>query len=329
MSIFSVSNGVSQLVSAGCKRVHDTAVGRLIAGRYHAVKWEAISNEFACRAKRGYDENLSLDSLGSYTYDEKAVVAILDSVLSANLRDTSSQAVDVLASLWRGGQQENRTFVLTSDRRLFGEHLCTVGCSSARAAGIASVLFSDAMSHLGIVGVSHPSDKNLYLSTKTFGDYLQLKAIIDKTGLDRLRDCISAKRVQLFTRETHQIKYAVHMPDFENGKELVQQVPDTFTMNANNDSKVLVAGDLTVADRTSVGYFVSIENAIAASVDNTSECLDRARGLGHRDYYEAPTVASRNTIIFSKLLYNGFMARPTWAGAILENEEEYMYVDEC
>jgi len=308
------------------KLVRDTVVGQLVAERYDMVDWASIDNEFACRAKVGYDENLLLDHLTAYSYDQRAVADILDSVFIKHMKGGGDRKLDTLAGYWRGGVEHERTFSITKESGVHGEFLCTLWCWSDRAATTAASLFADAFSYIGVVGVAHPADKHLYLSVHTQEDYRQVVSVIDCTGAERLRQQIHAPRLKIFTREAGAVKLVVCMPKFEKGVDLVRSVPDTFTVHADDDSKVLITDGTTLAGRRSLGCFVSTEAASKATAEMLQEYQTQELDSAIGEFYGSATIATRNVLIFSKLVEEGYVARASWADVIVEGQDSEAYL---
>jgi len=322
-----LAQGFRSVSEASRKFVRDTAVGRLIATRYDVVQWSAVQNEFARRAKQGYDENLLLDHLSSYSYDERAVADILDSVLIKCLVGAEEQKVDTLAGLWKSTAGADKTFVITDRNGAHGKFLCTIWCHSVRAANVAASLFTDAYSQLGIVGVAHPTGKDLHLSVHSQEDHHRMVSIIHNTGLERLRTHVMAPRMQIFTGGSV-LGLAVCLPKFERGADLIASVPDTFTEHVEDESKVLVSDGSTLAGRSSLGCFVSTEAASKASAAMLQDYKEQVLDENIGEFYGTATIASRNVLIFSKLVERGFMARSSWANVINEvvSNETYLEV---
>jgi hypothetical protein len=292
------------------KLFRDTRVGKFCEGHINLVNWDAIDNEFAIRVKAKYDANEFLSDTDSYVYEEESVMFILERVFSAHL--AAAVVPKPVPVVYIGDDVfEDRTFLYTETRYWQARHEygIVLDCRTSLPARTAAKYLANLFSCMRIQGVAYPYGKNVYLLTSTKDAFLSVHGKIDEMGLEHIRRVASACRVQMFDREAVSKAYTIRMPE-DDGKELVSCVPDTFTVETDDDSKVHVIKLDQVTVKENLGTYIVAQgfaeaNSLLASL---RVCVD--------DLDVSFSRVQRNVKIFAKLREKGFSVRASWSNGV-------------
>jgi len=292
------------------KLFRDTRVGKFCEGHIDLVNWDAIDNEFAIRVKAKYDANEFLSDTDSYVYDEDSVMFILERVFSAHL--AAAIVPKPVPAVYIGDDMfEDRSFLYTETRYWPTRHEYGVvlDCRASLPARTAAKYLANLFSCMRIHGVAYPYGKNLYLLTSTRNDFLSIHGKIDEMGLEHIRHVAGACKVQMFDKEAISKAYTVRMPE-DDGKELVTCVPDTFTVDVDDDSKVHVIKLDETTVKENLGTYV-----VAQGLAEANELL-ASLGVFVDDLDVSLNRVQRNVKIFAKLREKGFSVRASWSSGV-------------
>lgn len=285
-------------------------MGRFCEGHINLVNWDAIDNEFAIRVKAKYDANEFLSDTDSYIYEEESVMFILERVFSAHL--AAAIVPKPISVVYVGDDMfEDRSFLYTETRywQVRHEYGILLDCRTSLSARTAAKYLANLFSCMRIQGVAYPYGKNVYLLTSSRDAFLSVHGKIDEMGLEHIRHVANACKVQMFDREAVSKAYTVRMPE-DDGKNLALCVPDTFTVDANDDSKVHVIKLNETTVKENLGTYV-----VAQGLAEANELLT-SLGVVVDDLDVSSNRVQRNVKIFAKLKEKGFSVRASWSSGI-------------
>jgi hypothetical protein len=278
-----------------------------------------IDNEFVLRAKTNYESNVELDDYIGFAYDEATVISMFMSAVNVAITGPDNSVISAYDA-WTRAQDMPVTF----GRAIPGPgspYCCIINLYSQVAANRAAEVFSGAYSYCGLNGRANPGQRCVYLITSSLDDYGIMRAMIDKVGYERLATYFGARRMQVYWKEVEGLPPVIRVPSLEGGKELIAKVPDTFSADVSDESKVTVLdlGDISPNGRKLLGTYTCFETQLALAEiapDLAHGHLQQVKELSTVDHVTVyPTVAYRNLAIFSDLAENGVMVRQSWLQA--------------
>jgi len=290
--------------------VCDTVIGKVMAVCYNSTDWSAVANEFALRVKVRYESNELLSEVDSLLYNDKGVVSMLEKALgsaaygSVNLAElVADSALPPLV-----GATFQYTNVRTwTDRH---KHCSIVGCWSDPVSRLVGNMLSKLFSQALLLGTAYVCKKSVYLLTDREDHYLKMLDILDGIGVNNLKAAVGARKLQMFSHRPEAM--AIRIPAIDDTEELATLVPDTFTNDVDDDSKVYIANlvEYVGEERDVIATFVTAQSVGLVAGISSADASQRVR-YG-RDLIYATTKVERNARIFTRLIDEGMIARSSW-----------------
>jgi hypothetical protein len=298
------------------------------------VDWSCVTNEFALKAKFNYETNALLDGYTAFAYDENTVVSLLSTAVRAFLLEVEPFGVKALYDAWCASPGDVTFFDddITSGPVQF---VCILDCWSQSVARYASHVLSSAFSQLKLTGRARCGHRCLYLASNNEEHFRKLRAVLELTGIDALKDILSARRLQLLWKEYPDYALSVRVPILEGGLDLVKAVSDTFTVDQEDESKVLVldTAESLVDGRAHMGTYSCLEAKVKLRAYDPMVAefhQDQVTDLiGSERVQFFPTIALRNVKLFGDLMNQGFLERSSWADVIKFNPDDESLLLKC
>jgi len=292
--------------------IRETELGKYVASIADFVDWSNVDNEFALRVKENYDSGAELEEFTAYAY---GVPTVLDMFISVVTRHWchAANTLPGLFEQWRNGDADC-TFPVV-DIMVPCNYKTVIDLGSRPVARTAAFVISGAFSQAGIKGYVRVVDSGVYLLTEKFEDCSALRSVLDRTGYTVLQKYFGAKRFQVFLKPVPQAP-ALCVPMLKDEDDLVKLVPDTFTHDHSDDSKVLVVG---LGERTLYRDFLGVYEDQSTIVN--IKVVDKelyhqyiaAVEKDGRPVIGFPTTESRNLAIVVALSKRGMVVRSSWS----------------
>jgi len=294
----------------------DTALGKTLKRHYSVIDWSVVDNEFALRAKSNYESNAELDGYIAFAYDEDTVVSMFMSTVNSAIVGPDNSIISAYDA-WVKSEDLPVTFGRSVDGPK-SAYCCIINFYSQAAANNAAEVFSGAYSYKGLHGRANPGQRCIYLITSSVDDYGVMRAMIDAVGYEQLAQFFGVARMQVYWREVEGLPPVIRVPKVELSLDLVRNIPDTFTEDVADESKVAIIdiADSDPVGRKVLGTYVCLEAQQMLKVEFPSwykELMLQIEECSRDNKVNSyPTVAERNLAIFSDLRKDGYMVRGSW-----------------
>jgi len=302
---------VQQLVRQMCTR--DTVIGHVLAVRYNSIDWPSIDNEFVLRAKVRYELNELLSEADTFSYNSGGVVSLFERVIGS-----ADFVMPNLSELVAAADSEtvDGSFKYTEERTWEDRHRhCSiVGCWWYPVSRLIGEMLSRHLSQLSLVGTAYVCKKSVYLLADSDDCYESVLSILDKIDIEALKVATGARKLQVFNHRPEAM--AVRIPVVDNTDELAVLVPETFTIDIEDESRVYVANLVEYLDdsRNLIGTYVTAQSVALIAAD--VEYNEAHRTHYGRNVVYAPTKVERNVKLFAKLIDEGFLSRSSWLNVL-------------
>jgi len=297
------------------------------------VDWSLVDNELVLRVKNQCDTGAVLDSITSYTYNCDSVVRLVSTVferLCGTDKVVVSDSVEWQSLLYYADKMVDdesfsRSFPCSREGRRV-EYVSILSCWSRSSTRKAAELISRAFSCLGLDGYVYPVSRNALILVDDPTHFAIIRRVMAATDFDAVKLRIGVRRVQYFAGNKPFKPVAACVESPSVAQSFAQLVPETFTSDAGDISRVLVVSDPAdvPSSRQFMGAFIDrsvVMDWAAGQPALYSAFVHKFGALKESDLRVYPVGFLRNLGVLMATFDVGYAMRLSWDKLVSDNED--------